>query len=245
MITNQSKPFESEFRTNYGAIIMKKSILLLSVSALTLASCQTPTDPLTGQAQRNNTLGGATIGAAVGALGGFLVARKKDGNDRRKAVLVGAGIGALTGGGIGIYMDRQEQELRAQLQNSGVSVTRAGNDIVLNMPSNVTFASDSDIVNQNFASVLDSVGIILNKYPKTLLDIDGHTDDTGAADYNQQLSERRAVAVGRYLQGRGTDPRRLLVVGFGETRPIASNATEQGKAANRRVEVRIAPLQQG
>lgn len=230
---------------NAGHYIMKKAILLLSVSTFALASCQTPTDPLTGQAQRNNTLGGATIGAAIGALGGFLVARNKSGSDKRKSILIGAGIGALTGGGIGLYMDRQEQELRSQLQNSGVSVTRVGNDIVLNMPSNVTFASDSDAVSPNFAGVLDSVAIVLNKYPKTLLDIDGHTDSTGAADYNQQLSERRAVSVGRHLQSRGTDPRRLLVVGFGETRPIASNDTEQGKAANRRVEVRIAPLQQG
>ncbi|MFK7902443.1 MAG: OmpA family protein [Nitratireductor sp.] len=222
---------------------MKKSVLYVTTSALLLASCQTPTDPLTGQAQRNNTAGGAAIGALIGAGAGFLIARNKSGDDRRKAALIGAGIGGLTGGGIGLYMDRQEQELRQQLQNSGVSVSRVGNDIVLNMPSNVTFASDSSEVNSNFANVLNSVAIILNKYPQTLLDIDGHTDSSGDANYNQQLSERRAVSVGQYLQGKGTDPRRLLVVGFGETRPIASNDTEQGKSQNRRVEVRIAPLQ--
>lgn len=222
---------------------MKKSILLLTVSTMILASCQTTTDPLTGQAQRNNTAGGAALGALIGAGAGFLIARNKSGSDQRKAALIGAGIGGLTGAGIGNYMDRQEQELRQELQNSGVSVSRSGNSIVLNMPSNVTFGSDSATVNPNFASVLNSVAIILNKYPQTLLDIDGHTDSSGDDNYNQQLSERRAVSVGQYLQGKGTDPRRLLVVGYGETRPIAPNDNEQGKAINRRVEVRIAPIQ--
>lgn len=222
---------------------MRKSILLLTVSTMALASCQTSTDPLTGQAQRNNTAGGAALGALIGAGAGFLIARNKSGSDQRKAALIGAGIGGLTGAGIGNYMDRQEQELRQELQNSGVSVSRSGNNIVLNMPSNVTFGSDSASVNSNFASVLNSVAIILNKYPQTLLDIDGHTDSSGDDNYNQQLSERRAVAVGQYLQGKGTDPRRLLVVGYGETRPIAPNDNEQGKAINRRVEVRIAPIQ--
>lgn len=222
---------------------MKKSILLLTVSALALASCQTASDPLTGKAQRNNTAGGAALGALLGAGAGFLVARKKGGKDQRKAALIGAGIGGLAGAGIGNYMDRQEQELRQHLQNSGVSVSRSGDNIILNMPSNVTFASDSATVNQNFAGVLNSVAIILNKYPNTLLDIDGHTDSSGDPTYNQQLSERRAVAVGQYLQGQGTEPRRLLVVGFGETRPIAPNDSEQGKAMNRRVEVKITPIQ--
>lgn len=222
---------------------MKKSILLFTASAMALASCQTPSDPLTGQAQRNNTAGGAALGALIGAGAGFLIARNKSGSDRRKAALIGAGIGGLTGAGIGNYMDRQEQELRQQLQNSGVSISRVGNNIILNMPSNVTFGSDSSTVNPTFANVLNSVAIILNKYPNTLLDIDGHTDSSGDPGYNQQLSERRAVAVGQYLQGKGTDPRRLLVVGFGETRPIADNSTEQGKAQNRRVEVKISPIQ--
>ena len=223
---------------------MKKSLLILCVGALALTSCQTTTDPLTGQPQVNNTAGGAVIGALVGAGTGLLVARNKSGGDQRQAALIGAGVGALVGGGIGNYMDRQEQELRQQLLNSGVSVTRFGNEIVLNLPSNVTFASDSADINPAFATVLNSVAIILNKYPQTLLDIDGHTDNTGSDQYNQQLSERRAISVGQYLQAQRIDPRRLLVVGFGETRPIATNASEQGRAVNRRVEIRIAPLQQ-
>jgi outer membrane protein OmpA-like peptidoglycan-associated protein len=220
---------------------MKKVVLL--ASAVALASCQTATDPLTGNQQRNNTAGGAVLGALAGAATGFLVAKDKKGDDQRKAALIGAGIGALVGGGIGNYMDQQEAELRQQLQNSGVSVTRAGDQIILNMPGNVTFASDSADLNTGFFGVLDSVAIVLKKFQQTLLDIDGHTDSTGDPGYNQQLSERRAVSVGQYLNQRGVDPRRLLVVGFGEGRPIADNATDFGRQQNRRVEIRISPLQ--
>ena len=218
---------------------MKRAFLI--AASVALASCNTTNDPLTGRPQVNNTAAGAGVGAAIGALGGLLVAKSKNG-DTRKSVLIGAGIGALVGAGVGNYMDRQEQELRAQLQNSGVSVSRVGDSIVLNMPSNVTFATDQDAISGNFYPVLNSVAIVLNKYPKTLLDIDGHTDNTGSADYNQQLSERRAVSVGRYLNSQQVDARRLLIVGFGETRPSASNDTESGRAANRRVEIRISPL---
>lgn len=220
---------------------MKKAILL--AGAVALASCQTANDPLTGQPQRNNTAGGAALGAVAGAVTGLLVAKDKSGDDQRKAALIGAGIGALVGGGIGNYMDRQEEALRQQLAATGVSVTRSGDTIILNMPGNVTFASDDASLNPGFFSVLDSVAVVLNEYPKTLLDIDGHTDNTGSAQYNQQLSEQRAVAVGQYLNQRGVDARRLLVVGFGETRPIADNSTEFGRQQNRRVEIRISPLQ--
>ena len=220
---------------------MKRGAIFLAAS-LALASCSQSTDPLTGKPQVNKTVAGAGIGAAVGALGGFLIAKDKSGSDKRKAILIGAGVGALAGGGIGAYMDRQEQELRQQLVNTGVSVSRNGNEIILNMPSNITFASGQDALSPQFASVLDSVGIILNKYPKTLLDIDGHTDSTGDEFSNQSLSERRAVSVARYLNNRQVDSRRLRVIGYGETRPIATNASDAGRAANRRVEVRIAPL---
>ncbi len=221
--------------------IMKSGILLVSV-ALVLTSCSSTTDPLTGKPQVNNTAAGAGIGAAVGAIGGLLIAKNKSGSDRRKSALIGAGIGALVGGGVGAYMDKQEQELRQQLANSGVSVTRNGNEIILNMPSNTTFASDQDVLNAQFYPVLNSVAIVLNKYPKTLLDVDGHTDSTGDEGYNQALSERRAVSVARYLNSRQVDARRLQIIGFGETRPIADNSSDSGRAANRRVEVRIAPL---
>ena len=223
---------------------MKKiaAALLAATLVLPLAACQTATDPLTGQAQVNNTAAGAGLGALTGAVAGLLIAKDKSGGDQRKAALIGAGVGALVGGGIGNYMDQQEQELRAQLQQSGVSVARQGDQIILVMPSNVTFATDQDQINPGFFPVLDSVAIVLGKYPRTLLDIDGHTDDQGSEQYNQALSERRAVSVAQYLNSRGVDPRRLLVVGFGESRPVADNSTEFGRQQNRRVEVRISPL---
>jgi len=219
-----------------------KNVVILA-SALALASCQSTTDPLTGNAQRNNTAGGAVLGALAGAATGFLVAKDKKGDDQRKAAVIGAGIGALVGGGIGNYMDNQEKELRQQLQNSGVSVSRSGSQIILNMPGNVTFGTDSATLNPAFTGVLNSVAIVLQKYQQTLLDIDGHTDNTGGFDYNQRLSEARAVSVGNYLNQAGIDSRRLLVVGFGETRPIADNSTDFGRQQNRRVEIRISPLQ--
>ncbi len=218
-----------------------KALPVLLVAG-SLAACQTPTDPLTGKPQVNNTAAGAGIGAITGAVAGLLIAKNKSGGDQRKAALIGAGVGALVGGGVGNYMDQQEAELRSQLQASGVSVSRAGDQIILNLPSNITFATDQDQLNGGFLPVLDSVAIVLNKYPRTLLDIDGHTDDQGSEQYNQALSERRAISVAQYLGSRGIDQRRLLVVGFGETRPIASNATPEGRAQNRRVEIRISPI---
>ncbi|MCG6856668.1 MAG: OmpA family protein [Salaquimonas sp.] len=223
---------------------MKKlfSLALAASLAVSLAACQTQTDPLTGRPQASNTAAGTGLGAITGAVAGLLIAKDKSGGDQRKAALIGAGIGALVGGGVGNYMDRQEAELRRQLQSTGVSVTRQGNYIILNMPGNVTFATDQDQLNPAFFPVLDSVSIVLNSYPQTLLDIDGHTDNTGSPQYNQALSERRAVSVAQYLSSRGVDPRRLLVVGFGQTQPIAPNNTQAGRAANRRVEIRISPL---
>ncbi|MEC9343883.1 MAG: OmpA family protein [Pseudomonadota bacterium] len=218
-----------------------KKLYVLALAA-SLAACQTQTDPLTGRPQANNTAAGAGIGAVTGAVAGLLIAKDKSGGDQRKAARIGAGIGALVGGGVGNYMDQQEAELRQQLQSSGVSVTRQGEYIILNMPGNITFASDQDQLSPGFFPVLDSVSIVLNKYPRTLLDIDGHTDNTGSPQYNQALSERRAVSVAQYLNSRGVDPRRLLVVGYGQARPIAPNDSESGRAANRRVEIRIAPL---
>lgn len=220
---------------------MKRGIVV-ATAMFAMASCSSTTDPLTGRPQVNNTAAGAGIGAAIGAVSGLIIAKDKGGNDRRKAALIGAGIGALVGGGIGNYMDQQEQELRQQLLNTGVSVTRNGNEIILNMPSNVTFATDQDALSPEFYPVLNAVAIVLNKYPRTLLDVDGHTDNTGDAAYNQALSERRAVSVATYLNQRQVDARRLRIIGFGESRPIADNASSAGRAANRRVEVRISPL---
>ncbi|MCO5071533.1 MAG: OmpA family protein [Rhizobiaceae bacterium] len=215
---------------------MKTKIIAAIAAAALLAACTT--DPYTGQQKVSNTAGGAAIGAGLGALAGIALG---GGNDRRNA-LIGAGVGALAGGAIGNYMDRQEAELRAQLQGTGISVTRNGNQIILNMPSNITFATDQDQVMSAFYPTLNSVALVLKKFNQTIVDVYGHTDSTGNDQYNYELSERRAMSVANYLYSQGIDGRRFAVQGFGETRPIASNATPDGRAANRRVEIQLSPL---
>jgi len=220
---------------------MYKKAVIVALAATYLSACTT-TDPYTGEQKVSNTAGGAAIGAGMGAVAGLLVGNNPV--QRRNAALIGAGIGALAGGAIGNYMDTQESELRAQLQGTGVSVTRMGDRIILNMPSNVTFATDRDQVIPPFYPTLDSVAIVLRKFDKTLIDVDGHTDSVGNAGYNQDLSERRANSVANYLASRGVDPRRMSAMGYGLERPIASNASESGRAQNRRVEIAISPLKQ-
>lgn len=209
------------------------------VAALTLAAfaAACTTDPYTGQPKPANTAVGAALGAAAGAGLGLLAG----GDDRRNA-LIGAGIGALAGAGIGAYMDQQEAELRQQLQGTGISVTRVGENIVLNMPSNITFPVDGDQVLPAFGPTLNSVALVVKKYNRTTIDVAGHTDATGDDAYNQGLSERRALSVANYIHAQGVDGRRFAVQGFGETQPVASNKNEAGRAQNRRVEIRLAPL---
>lgn len=219
---------------------MIKKLAIIALSATFLSACTT-TDPYTGQQKTSNMATGAGVGAVAGALGGLVIG----GGNKGRNALIGAGIGALAGGAIGSYMDNQEAELRAQLQGTGVSVTRMGDRIVLNMPSNITFATDQDQVIPPFYPTLDSVAIVLRKYNRSLIDINGHTDSTGSLAHNQGLSERRAASVANYLGARGIDQRRISTMGFGPSQPVASNASPEGRAQNRRVEVLISPLTQG
>lgn len=217
---------------------MKKTLIVACVAALAVAGCTT--DPYTGQRKVSNTAAGVGIGAGLGALAGAAVGGSK--NAQRNAVLIGAGIGALTGGAVGAYMDKQEAELRDQLQGTGVSVTRDGDSLILNMPSNITFDVDQAALKPQFIPTLNSVAIVLRKFNRTLVDVYGHTDSTGNANHNLDLSNRRADAVYTYLIGQGLDSRRFYVVGMGESQPIASNDTEEGRALNRRVEIRLVPV---
>ncbi|WP_343314540.1 OmpA family protein [Brucella sp. BE17] len=217
---------------------MLKKITIALIGVTFLAGCTT--DPYTGEQKMSNTAGGAGIGAAVGALGGLMVGGSS--RAQRNAVLIGAGIGALGGGAIGNYMDRQENELRSQLQGTGVSVTRNGDQIILNMPSSITFDTDQDQVKSQFYATLNSVAIVLRKFNQTLVDVHGHTDSTGSASHNQALSQRRAASVAQYLGSQGIDPRRFAIIGYGATQPVASNASPDGRAQNRRVEIQISPL---
>ena len=186
------------------------------------------TDQRSARGVGGGALGGALIGAAAG--------------DARIGALIGAGVGALAGGAIGNYMDQQEAELRAQLQGTGVSVTRMGDNIVLNMPSNITFGVNQSDVQPQFQSTLTSVALVLQKYNQTLVDIIGHTDSTGSASYNLTLSQQRATSVARVLSQNGVNSQRFFVEGRGFSQPIATNDTEQGRSQNRRVEIQIIPL---
>jgi outer membrane protein OmpA-like peptidoglycan-associated protein len=217
---------------------MKTKIVAVVAAAALLGACTT--DPYTGQQKVSNTAGGAALGAGLGALAGLAVGGSS--TAQRNAVLIGAGIGALAGGAIGATMDRNEADLRAQLQGTGVSVTRVGDQIVLNMPSDITFNIDQDAIKPNFYPVLNSVALVLQRYRQTIVDVYGFTDSTGSDRHNLDLSQRRAYSVANYLGAQGVDPRRFAVTGFGATRPIASNATPEGRAQNRRVEIQISPL---
>jgi outer membrane protein OmpA-like peptidoglycan-associated protein len=222
---------------------MTSKLLVAAVASLALTACST-VNPYTGDSQLSKTAGGGLIGAGSGAVVGAIVGTAT-GADPRVAALLGAGIGGVAGAAIGSYMDQQEAELRAQLQGTGVSVTRVGNQIILNMPSNITFAVDSAKVQTTFSETLISVGLVLKKFNKTIVDVYGHTDDTGSDTYNQDLSQRRAVAVATILANQGIDQRRFYIEGKGEDDPIASNSNETGRSQNRRVEIQISPIQQG
>ena len=222
---------------------MKSSVLVAGLAALSLAACST-VNPYTNETQLSNTTGGALVGTGSGAVLGAIVGTAT-GTDPRVAALLGAGIGGITGAAIGSYMDQQEAELRAQLQGTGVSVTRVGQQIILNMPSNITFGVDSATVQPTFNETLISVGLVLKKFNKTIVDVYGHTDNTGSDAHNQDLSQRRAVAVATVLANQGIDQRRFYIEGKGETDPIASNSNETGRAQNRRVEIQISPIQNG
>jgi len=200
----------------------------------TLAGCTT-INPYTDEQQTSN----AAKGAGAGAIAGAIIGAMK--GDRRTA-LKGAVLGAAAGGGVGYYMDVQEAKLRQRLRGTGVSVTRVGNDLVLNMPGNVTFRTDSSSINAGFYQVLDSVAILLKEYADTTVTVVGHTDSVGDASYNQSLSEQRAHSVSGYLRSQGVAGQRFNVMGYGEQSPVASNATREGRAQNRRVEITLTPL---
>ena len=222
---------------------MKSNVFVAGLAALSLAACST-VNPYTNEQQLSKTSGGTIIGAGSGAVLGAIVGTAT-GTDPRVAALLGAGIGGITGAAIGSYMDQQEAELRAQLQGTGVSVTRVGQQIILNMPSHITFGVDSATVQPTFSETLVAVGLVLRKFNKTIVDVYGHTDNTGSDAHNQDLSQRRAVAVATVLANQGIDQRRFYIEGKGESDPIASNSNETGRSQNRRVEIQISPIQQG
>jgi outer membrane protein OmpA-like peptidoglycan-associated protein len=219
--------------------VTSRKCLASAIAILVFAAGCSTTNPYTREQQTSKVVKGSAIGAAAGAVAGLLTK-----GDKLENALIGAGVGAMAGGGVGYYMDVQEKKLRDQLEGTGVSVTRTGENITLNLPGNITFASNSSDLNGQFFSVLDSVAVVLKEYNKTVVEVAGHTDSTGADEYNRQLSSRRAQTVAGYLGSRGVKQARLMTVGAGESYPVASNDTEQGKQLNRRVELTIVPVTQ-
>ena len=211
-----------------------------AAAALLVTTAACVTDPNTGERRISK----AAIGVGVGAVGGYLLGDLIGGRNDRTERIVGAGIGAIAGGAVGAYMDRQEQELRRRTAGTGVDIERQGDELVLTMPSGITFAFDRYDIQPQFRPTLDQIAETLREYPQTMIDVYGHTDSVGSDAYNQTLSENRARSVADYLSARGVQPVRIATRGFGESQPTASNATDEGRAANRRVELRIVPVEQ-
>jgi outer membrane protein OmpA-like peptidoglycan-associated protein len=215
---------------------MKTPITLMLVSALALTACARPN--AYGYADPNkNEKNGALAGAALGALAGASTVK----NDKGRAALLGAAVGAFAGGAIGNSLDRQAADLRAQLGSSGITVTNMGGYLVVNTPSDLLFSTDSATVSSSLYGELQSVALNLEQYPKSTIQVVGHTDNTGSAAYNMDLSQRRAGAVASILIADGVPGNRVQAIGRGEDQPIASNLDAAGRAQNRRVEIIIRP----
>jgi outer membrane protein OmpA-like peptidoglycan-associated protein len=216
-------------------MMMKTPLILAAAGTVFLTACVDPgaypDDP--NARQRN----GAVIGGLVGAVAGASVS---DGDDKLKGALIGGALGAGTGALIGADLDRQAAELRGSL-NSNISVTNTGEYLIVNMPQDLLFATDSASVRPDLRSDLNTVASSLLKYPNSRIEVIGHTDNTGSAAYNQDLSQRRAVAVASVLRESGVPGARVAAYGRGEDQPIASNLTTEGRAQNRRVEIIIRP----
>jgi outer membrane protein OmpA-like peptidoglycan-associated protein len=220
---------------------MKKSRVFVSsfaaLSLLSVSACVT--DPNTGEKKVSRTAIGGVGGAVLGGLLGGVIGGKT-------GRIVGAGIGGVAGGVVGYKMDQQIKELKESTAGSGVDVTETdgGSAILVNLPDGVTFDVDSATLKPQFQTTLNEIATSLNTYPDSLIDVYGHTDSTGSDQYNQALSERRAASVANYLTMRGVSAARVRSMGMGETMPIASNDTPEGRALNRRVEIKIIPITQ-
>jgi len=222
--------------------LSKTTIVITLLGALSLAGCATYTGQTTAPDDPNRTRTGALIGAGIGAVAGLLSG--DDATERRQHALIGAGVGAIAGGAVGVYQDRQEAALRQRMAGTGVDVVRQGDNITLNMPGAITFDFDRSDIKPQFQPVLENVARTLTEFNQTIVEVAGHTDSVGTDSYNQVLSERRANAVAGFLGSRGVIQQRMIVVGAGESRPVASNDTDAGRAQNRRVEITLVPVRQ-
>ncbi|GAB5457083.1 MAG: OmpA family protein [Henriciella sp.] len=210
---------------------MRNTVLIIAALGLT-AACQNGVS--------NRTMGSAAAGAVIGAGVGVLAG----GDDTRNAA-IGAVVGGIAGGAVGVYMDKQEEKLRQQTAGTGIGVERQGDQIALTMPSNITFAVNQSSVQPSFQATLNDVANTLIEYPSTAVDVVGHASSDGDDAYNMTLSQDRARSVRTYLINGGVQQVRINAIGMGETDPIADNATQAGRAANRRVEILLTPIVEG
>lgn len=222
---------------------MTKTGIAAALAVTMLGGCATYTGQTTDPNDPNRTQRGALIGAGIGAVAGLLSG--KDATERRQRAMVGAGIGGIAGAGVGAYQDRQEAELRRQTAGTGVDVQRDGDVIKLNLPDGVTFDFNRTEVKPQFYPALNSIAQTIGQYNQTIVEINGHTDNVGSLAANQAVSDRRAQSVAAYLAGQGVQQVRMETRGYNYQYPVASNDTEQGRALNRRVEIRLIPVQTG
>ena len=215
--------------------LVRARLLVVVAAAVALSGCASMED-FAKNPEKQKTRQGAAIGAAGGAVVGLLI------SSSWQSALIGAGVGALAGGAVGNYMDKQEAALRKQMAGTGVEVVRWGDNLTLDIPGGLTFATDSAAVNPQFHAVLDKIAATLVDYNQTVVQVAGHTDSTGSHAYNMTLSQKRADSVKTYLTSRGVTPQRLHTVGAGPDHPVADNATPEGRAQNRRVEITIVPV---
>ncbi len=211
------------------------SLTLSAVSVLGLAACQAPLPGQTNENTQQGALIGAAVGAGIGALTG------EDSDERLQNAAIGAALGAGVGAVAGNQLDRQEAELRQSL-GPQVGIVNTGSQLVVTLPNDILFATDSAALTPSLQADLRAVAASLNRYPNTAVNVIGHADSTGAAAYNQQLSEQRARSVAAVLTSAGVAASRINIIGRGEDTPVASNQTAEGRAQNRRVEIIITPL---
>ncbi|MDB0018080.1 OmpA family protein [Planktomarina temperata] len=213
------------------------SSALAGSALLILSGCVTP-ESAANSKPGDNTTAGTIMGGLIGAIAGMEMSSK---GDRKKGAIVGAIVGAAAGNAIGQSLDEQAADLRRDLNNNQVNVTNTGSELIVTMPQDILFALDSAAVRSDLRRDLGVVAGNLQAYPNSTISIEGHTDNTGTANYNRILSQRRANAVADILVNNGVPPARLYAVGRGENEPVASNLTATGRAQNRRVEIVIRP----
>lgn len=215
--------------------------LILSFTVVSLITGCAAQGPYQQQPEQNGTTGSSKTAmyGGLGALAGAVAGAAINHNNRGQGALIGAAVAGAAAAGYGYYADKQEEQLRQQMQGTGIEVQRQGDDIQLVMPGNITFATNSADISSSFYAPLNNLAGSFKQFDRNVIEIVGHTDSVGSRQTNMALSQRRAQSVANYLTSQGVDPSRITVRGAGPDQPIASNSTDAGRQQNRRVEVNL------